>query len=200
MEGCILHGRSARSATAARLGRWSRHLARPISHKSTVKNWSSQLVAANLVEPGRGWSDRFFPKGIQRPGSSGCNGGVHFALNHKRSGYHASTLDPFGRATLRLSPRQVEEKNPPFLSDGFPDEFTDLCEPYFSGISIHLHPVTRTYRIPLTVFLSSFLGLPVRAGGGRWGSISFHCSSVSSSNFTQSGMDAYHQTKGGLVD
>lgn len=127
MEGCILHGRSARSATAARLGRWSRHLARPISHKSTVKNWSSQLVAANLVEPGRGWSDRFFPKGIQRPGSSGCNGGVHFALNHK-VGASCLDLGPFGRATLRLSPRQVEEKNPPFLSDGFPDEFRDHSE------------------------------------------------------------------------
>jgi hypothetical protein len=46
---------------------------------------------------------------------------------------------------------------------------TDLCDPYLGGMSIHLHPVARTKTIPFTVVLPSFLGRPVRAGGGRLG-------------------------------
>ena len=51
--------------------------------------------------------------------------------------------------------------------------------PYFSGRSIHLEPVVRTYRMPLIVILSSALGLPSFARGGSIGSMNSHCSSVS---------------------
>ena len=40
--------------------------------------------------------------------------------------------------------------------------------------------------MPLSVVLSSALGLPVKAGGGRSGPISDHSPSVNSSNFTNS--------------
>ncbi len=40
-------------------------------------------------------------------------------------------------------------------------------EPYLSGMSAHLHPVVRTNKIPLIVFLSLHPGLPVFAGFGR---------------------------------
>lgn len=52
----------------------------------------------------------------------------------------------------------------------------------FSGISIHRHPVTRTYRIPFSVFRSSARGLPVQAFGGSRGLMKAHCSSFSSRN------------------
>ena len=54
--------------------------------------------------------------------------------------------------------------------------------PYLFGISSHLQPVTRTNIIPLMVWQSSCLGLPVLAGDGRCFCIVSHCLSEISWN------------------
>jgi hypothetical protein len=61
--------------------------------------------------------------------------------------------------------------------------FAVESSPYLLGMSIHLHPVMRTKRMPLTMDLSSALGLPSFARGGRRGPILLHLASSSSSNF-----------------
>lgn len=53
-------------------------------------------------------------------------------------------------------------------------------EPNSLGKSCHLAPERSTQRIPSSVRRSSARGRPVRLGGGKFGAINFHCSSVSS--------------------
>jgi len=49
-----------------------------------------------------------------------------------------------------------------------------LYEPNSRGISIHLHPVVRTYSIPFKTILSSALGLPTLNLGVRKGLMISH--------------------------
>jgi|GEM_PF-3505074 len=60
-----------------------------------------------------------------------------------------------------------------------------LYKPQQMGISIHLHPVMRTYRIPFITRLSSALGLPAPALGGNRCLISSYSQSLSSRNSIQ---------------
>ena len=137
----------------------------------------------------------------------------------------ADELPPFLAATVELSIESSSISTIPFpypsstrasmirfhtpsLSHLLSLLFAVESSPYLLGTSTHLHPVTRTNRMPLTIDRSSALGLPSLAPGGRRGSILLHLASSSSSNFiyNENGRDAsqcrrqFHETRWSSIE